>query len=151
MALNNSRLLFIVVFACLMALFGISAAQANAAPTQLNPPKGSSCHFPHPWQQAHALQGEYRAFEGKVHKVHALPHVAGQPTFIQLGQKNHQNMPLTLVLWGAHRANFSKVLPHLAAGARVCVSGKVERYQNTPQIVLKYEEQLRLPAAKLLH
>jgi DNA/RNA endonuclease YhcR with UshA esterase domain len=80
---------------------------------------------------------------GTVANVKYVDHVRGRPAFLDLG-KPFPNQGLTIVVWGRIADQFKGSLDWLFSGKRVCVAGKLELYQNRPQIVLNNTEQIRL-------
>ena len=56
------------------------------------------------------------------------------PTFLDLDNP-HPREPFTIVIWGTDRAKFGA--PEATyAGKRVCVTGMIEEYRGTPEIVV---------------
>ncbi len=59
---------------------------------------------------------------------------AGQPTFIDLGYP-YPNQTFTIVIWGRNRSRFNPP-PESWQGEKICVTGRVKRYRDTPEIVV---------------
>ncbi len=78
---------------------------------------------------------------GRVASADFLPEIGGEPTFINL-ERPHPDQPFTAVIWGRdrHKWQFS---PHQHyAGRRICVTGKIELHEDTPQIVVSSPDQI---------
>ena len=65
-----------------------------------------------------------------------------QPTFLNL-DKPYPNHIFTAVIWGDDRAKFGQPEVELK-GKRVCVSGVIENYKGTPEIILREKAQLEI-------
>lgn len=71
---------------------------------------------------------------GVIAGKHTAEQAKGKPTFVDLdGRYPHQLF--TVVIWEDARGKVGK----FPATGRVCVSGKIEDYKGTPQIVLRDE------------
>ncbi|MBG9375403.1 hypothetical protein I5907_04105 [Panacibacter sp. DH6] len=64
-----------------------------------------------------------------------------QPTFLNVGAA-YPHQPLTVVIWNNTRKLFSYKPEEQFKGKTVCVTGKVELFNNKPQIVVQKPEQL---------
>jgi DNA/RNA endonuclease YhcR with UshA esterase domain len=67
----------------------------------------------------------------------------GQPTFLNL-DKPYPKQVFTVVIWGDARRNFPEPPERAFSGKRVCVTGAIETYRGTPQIVVREPRALRL-------
>ena len=63
----------------------------------------------------------------------------GTPTFLNVGG-NYPNSPLTIVIWEDVRKSFTEKPEEFYKEKNVCVTGKLELYNNKPQIVLKNKD-----------
>lgn len=82
---------------------------------------------------------------GSVAGARYVPGVEGRPTFLNLGAP-HPEAIFTVVIWGEVRARFEARPEDLYAGRRICVRGRVERHEGTPQIVVGSPDQIGLSA-----
>ena len=66
---------------------------------------------------------------------------SGRPTFINL-DKPYPNHSFTLVIWGDNRGNFGEPPERTYMNQRICVTGMIESYRNSPQIVVTTPSQI---------
>ena len=66
---------------------------------------------------------------------------SGRPTFINLG-KPYPDHSLTIVIWGDNRENFSTPPERAYMNQQVCVTGLIESYRDSPQIVVATPSQI---------
>jgi micrococcal nuclease len=86
--------------------------------------------------------GERTTVCGKVASGHYAKSSRGQPTFIDL-DKPYPNPIFTIVIWGEDRNKFTN--PESAyQDKRVCVTGVITEYKNTPQIVVHAPGDIKL-------
>jgi hypothetical protein len=78
---------------------------------------------------------------GKIFTARYLENVDSKPTLLNMGAA-YPNQLLTLVIYEADRKIFADTPESFYRGKEVCVTGKIELYQNKPQIVLRAKEQL---------
>lgn len=69
--------------------------------------------------------------------------VDGRPTFLNLGSA-YPNPDFTAVIWGEYRGRFEAPPEDLYDGRRICVRGRVERHEGTPQVEVRWPEQIEL-------
>jgi DNA/RNA endonuclease YhcR with UshA esterase domain len=92
-------------------------------------------------EEAAGHVGENATVCGAVVSAHYAARSKSQPTFLNLG-KAYPEQIFTAVIFGSDRPKFGepeKIFP----GKRICVTGKVELYRGTPEIVLHDPEQLQ--------
>lgn len=89
-------------------------------------------------------------YEGKLVKVCSkvygtkfLESVRNKPTFLNVGG-DYPNSPLTILIWGDSRANFSDIPEKLYLGKNICVTGKVLIYKGKPEIVISKESEIEI-------
>jgi hypothetical protein len=79
---------------------------------------------------------------GVVASAHYAVSSPGQPTFLNL-DKPYPNPIFTAMIWGDDRPKFGTPETELK-GKRICVTGKIEEYRGTPEIVLRDRSQLKM-------
>lgn len=72
---------------------------------------------------------------GEVASADYLPRVNGQPTFLNLGRP-YPDQPFTAVIWGDDRVKWSQPPEQRYANREICVTGLIETYEGTPQIIV---------------
>lgn len=85
--------------------------------------------------------GEAARVCGRVVDASYVPRVDGQPTFLNFGSP-HPNQDFTAVIWGEVRDRFEALPEDLYGGRRICVTGRVELHEGTPQIEVRSPEQI---------
>lgn len=69
----------------------------------------------------------------------------GKPTFLDF-EKPYPSEVFRVVIWGSDRAKFAPP-PETAFGQkRVCVSGQIQQYRGTPEIIVRNPGQIALDA-----
>ena len=81
---------------------------------------------------------------GKVYGGRYLQNIQSKPTLINLGAQ-FPNQLLTIVIYGSDRKNFEDNPEDFYRDKEICVSGKIELYNDKPQIVVRKREQLTVP------
>ena len=66
----------------------------------------------------------------------------GQPTFLNL-DKPYPNQIFTVVIWGSDRSKFGAPESDYK-GKRICVTGKITKYRNVPQIIAERPQQIQV-------
>lgn len=82
--------------------------------------------------------GEYATVVGKVYQVYES---RKGTIFLDIGGK-YPNNPFSAVIFARDTHNFSDVEQY--QGKTVEVTGKIRVYQNTPEIILNDQEQIRI-------
>lgn len=77
---------------------------------------------------------------GVVGSARHAPSVRGEPTYINLGPAYPDHV-FTILVWGSDRHKFEYRLENLDGG--LCVRGRVEMYDGTPQIVVREPSQIQ--------
>lgn len=80
---------------------------------------------------------------GKIFTTRYLPNSGSSPTLLNVGAAYPRQL-LTLVIYGAYRNKFAAAPENFYQNKHVCVTGKVELYNNKPQIVIRSSEQITL-------
>jgi len=75
--------------------------------------------------------GERATVCGVIASEHTATRSRGTPTFINLDEP-YPGQVFTALVWGSDRASVGN-LPH---GGRICVTGTITEYRETPEIVL---------------
>ncbi len=117
-----------LLYACLAAtvLLGVSTS-ALASIT----PEEASAHI-----------GETATVCGTVVSTKFAEKNRGQPTFLNL-DRPYPNHIFTVVIWGDDRAKFGT--PEIKfEKQRVCVTGKIQFYRGSPEIILRTPNQVRM-------
>lgn len=92
--------------------------------------------------------GEAAEVCGKVANARFIPHIDGKPTFINFDRPN-PNQTFTTVIWGENRSKWKQLPENIYPENEVCVTGRIESHQGTPQIEVKNPEQIRENRTKL--
>lgn len=79
----------------------------------------------------------------KVFTARYLSGSKGKPTLLNLGAA-FPNQPLTVVIFGEDRAQFSTAPEEAYTDKEICVSGVLQLYNEKPQIVVRKKEQIIL-------
>ena len=85
--------------------------------------------------------GEAAKVCGKVENARFIPQIDGKPTFINFGQPN-PNQDFTAVIWGDNRKKWVQSPEELYTNTEVCVTGRIESHEGTPQIEVISPEQI---------
>lgn len=80
---------------------------------------------------------------GNVANARFIPQIGGKPTFINFGQPK-PNQHFTAVIWGENRAKWDSPPEQIYQNKEVCVIGRIESHEGTPQIEVINPEQIRL-------
>lgn len=80
---------------------------------------------------------------GKIFTGRYLSYANNKPTLLNMGAA-YPNQLLTVVIYGNDRTNFSEAPESFYMNKEVCVTGKVEMYNNKPQIVIHNKEQINV-------
>lgn len=67
-----------------------------------------------------------------------------RPTFLNLGRP-YPDQDLTIVIWGEDRSRFAEPPDRAFRDRYVCVTGRIELYRGSPQIVVREPASLRVP------
>jgi hypothetical protein len=78
---------------------------------------------------------------GKIFGGRYLQGIASKPTLLNVGA-HYPNQLLTIVIYGSDRKNFEEIPEDFFKDKEVCVLGKVELYNEKPQIVVRNRDQL---------
>ena len=89
--------------------------------------------------------GENATVCGVVASVHTATTSKGSPTFVNL-DKPYPNQLFTILIWGDDLAKFSSA-PTSWNSKRVCATGTITLYRNSPEIVARDSGQVSFPKA----
>jgi DNA/RNA endonuclease YhcR with UshA esterase domain len=118
---------------------GLVPAAETRAPAGASPAVGECV----PIGEAAAVAGRRVTVCGNLAEVTYRPGTAGQPTFLNFGRP-YPNPTFVAVIWGEARPRFDPVPEaRFLPGQRLCVSGEVELYRGTPQVVITDPVQVR--------
>jgi hypothetical protein len=107
------------------------ASTATSTPlTTLN-----SCPGAIPWEQAYENVGGRATIEGPIVSTSHASGSRGQPTFLNVGKPYPGPDRFTVVIWGDDRSNFPFAPEVEYDNKTICVTGLVETYKGSPQIV----------------
>ena len=67
----------------------------------------------------------------------------GRPTLLYLGSASPDPV-MTVVIWGRDRHRFDPPPDVLYRDRRICVTGVIRRFQNRPQIVVRWPNEIAL-------
>jgi|SRR5262245_27015101 len=79
---------------------------------------------------------------GRVASANYAVRSKGQPTFINLDEPYPRQI-FTAVIWGSDRSKFGQPEAELK-DKRICVTGLIEQYHGTPEMVLRERSQLKV-------
>lgn len=77
----------------------------------------------------------------KVASADYLQQVGGEPTFINLGRP-YPNQTFTAVIWDDDRTKWTNPPEQQYDGQEICVSGRIENHEGTPQIIVSSPKQI---------
>lgn len=80
---------------------------------------------------------------GEVASADHLPRVGGEPTFLNLSCA-YPDQSFTAVIWGDNRAKWRQPPEQRYANREICVGGKIEMYEGTPQIIVEDPDQIEI-------
>ncbi len=86
--------------------------------------------------------GQQATVCGNVASTHFSSRSKGQPTFINLNRP-YPSQIFTVLIWGSDRSSFSGAPENYYRDKRICVSGKIQQYRGTPEIIVKSANQIR--------
>lgn len=93
--------------------------------------------------EAHNHIGTPAEVCGEVASADYLQQVGGEPTFINLGRP-YPNQTFTTVIWGDNRAKWTIPPEQQYEGQEVCVTGRIESHEGTPQIIVSSPGQIAI-------
>ncbi len=101
-----------------------------------------SCDSSIDWRLAKNYVGQRVAVRGTVAEYRYLVNGKGRPTWISLGAKYPVENRLSVVVWGDDRSKFGRALSENLVNRQICVTGVIKLYDGTPQITLKWPQNL---------
>ena len=87
--------------------------------------------------------GEQATVCGAIASKHVAAHSQGMPTFIDLG-KPYPNQSFTVLVWARDKATVGS----LPASGQLCVTGHIDQYRGSAQIVLHNAASWYIPKPK---
>jgi hypothetical protein len=128
----NRKALLLIVYTT--ALATLAVAKPTKSPGSITP------------AQASKYIGKRATVCGKVAGTRYLPRSNGQPTFLNLDEA-YPNQIFTIVIWGKDRDKF-KTPEDYYRDKNVCVTGKIQSYQGTPEIEATEPTQIQVQRSK---
>ena len=96
------------------------------------------------WADAKEYVGEYVSVKGKVVGAKYASNSNGQPTFLDIGLDYPDPDRFTVVIWGEDRRHFSNDPESYYLGEEVIVTGVVELYNGSAEIVISSEDEIEI-------
>lgn len=90
--------------------------------------------------------GETTTVCGQVASTRFASSAKGQPTFLNL-DKPYPNPIFAVLIWGEKRAKFGRPEDDYR-NKRICVTGKITEYRDSPEIVVDDVRQIRVESEK---
>ena len=87
--------------------------------------------------------GQQKTVCGTVASAHYAARSKGQPTFLNLN-KPYPNQIFTVLIWGSDRGKFEKPPEVLYSGKEICVTGMIQTYRGSPEIIVKDPSQINV-------
>lgn len=88
------------------------------------------------WPDAAGYVGRTVTVEGPVVGTHWARATSGAPTFLNVGREYPEPGRLTVVIWGEDRSRFPAPPDQRYYGKTIRVTGSVEMYEGSPEIVI---------------
>jgi hypothetical protein len=107
-------------------------------------PEPAACPNAVDWSQASAYVGQHVRVIGPVVGGMFAEQSSGQPTFLDMGRTFPDAGRFTVVIWIEDRGKFPPNPETYYRGHTVCVTGTVELFRGSPQIVARSPEQLEI-------
>ena len=105
--------------------------------------------FPSFAQQSTITASDAGQFVGKkatvcgiVASAHYAARSKGQPTFLNL-DKPYPHQVFTVLIWGSDRGKFENP-PEALSGKDICVTGLIQSYKGSPEIIVKDPSQIKV-------
>lgn len=96
------------------------------------------------WANAKEHVGEYVSIQGKVVGTKYASDSNGKPTFLNIGLDHPDPDRFTVVIWGENRKHFSNDPESYYLGKEVIVTGVVELYNGSAEIVISSEDEISI-------
>lgn len=80
---------------------------------------------------------------GNVASANHAQQVGGEPTFINF-EEDHPNQVFTVVIWGNQRMAWDHPPEELYQNREICVTGRIEMHNDTPQIEVHSPDQISI-------
>jgi len=97
---------------------------------------GGSCAGAIDWSQAAVNVGKQATVRGPVMGGNYAKTSNGQPTFIDVGKSYPASGRFSVLIWGSDRGKFPGSPESTYKGKPICVTGLIESYQGSPEIVV---------------
>ncbi|HSF80408.1 MAG TPA: hypothetical protein VLA49_04210 [Anaerolineales bacterium] len=96
------------------------------------------------WEQARDHAGEQATVCGPVVDGVYASESQGKPTFLNLGMPYPEVGRFTVLIWGDDRASFPEPPEEWYFGKTICVSGEIEIYRGTAEIIVEQPGQIEV-------
>lgn len=80
---------------------------------------------------------------GKVVNARFIPEIGGRPTFLNF-DRTDPNQTFTAVIWGENRSKWKQLPENMYSDKEICVTGRIESHEGSPQIEVVSPEQIRI-------
>ena len=121
----------------------VSSQQAELrASAQSTTTSAPSCDSPIDWSLARNYVNQRIAIHGVVAEYRHLPKANGNPTWINIGAKYPTKNRLSVVVWGDDRGKFGRAISSNLVNRQICVIGTVQLRNDSPQIAIKWPQEL---------
>jgi len=134
--MNTSTKVMTVVMVSLLAVVGCGKDKGDKAKV----PAGKAIS----WSEAAEHVGQYVTVEGPVVSTYHAERSKGSPTFLNIGKPYPARGRFTVLIWGRDRDNFPGEPEEIYRGKTIRVTGVVETYKGTPEIVARSADQIEI-------
>jgi hypothetical protein len=93
-------------------------------------------------EDARSHVGDSVKIFSKIYGGKYLEAAKGSPTFLNLGDA-YPNALLTIVIWSDTRKQFKKPPEEYYKGADVCVTGRIQMFNEKPEIIVSNPKQIQ--------
>ncbi len=125
----------------------IAQLSATAVPIFLDTPTPTSLPYIL-WDEAAAHIGEETTVCGPVLDSHYAETSNGKPTFLNIGAKYPDPERFTVVIWESDRDKFPGDPAQIYLDLNICVTGKIEEYNGSIEIVVEDPAQIVIDEEK---
>ncbi|MBQ7703350.1 MAG: hypothetical protein IJT40_03150 [Firmicutes bacterium] len=96
------------------------------------------------WSAAKNYVGEYVHVVGTVVSSKYAEETDSKPTFLNIGLEYPNPDRFTVVIWNSDRNNFTQAPESYYLGKKVVVTGFVQMYEGSPEIVISSEDEIEI-------
>ncbi len=131
----------IILFALLFFTFACITSDVTSSS---NSSISNSSYETISWNKADDYVGEFRTVCGPVVDSHFASTTGGEPTFLNLGKPYPDPDRFTVLIWGEDRSKFTNEPEDYYFQKEICVSGMIEEYQGSMEIVVDKPSQIKI-------